>query len=147
MHGDKESARLDAVIRQIGPQTVAGHTKFVLDQDRVHPEDILDALRLRWGDDARDLAQCGCVTGGVGTSCRYERLHLFRLCQSYGGLHIRHSVVETEVLMPEMPLLGEGVIAQNPGQLGQLGVIGRDHAPFAGGDDLVGVEAKTAGVP
>ncbi len=42
--------------------------------------------------------------------------------------------------------MAEGVVAQVPGQLGNLAVVGRDHAALARGDDLVAVEAKAGGI-
>ncbi len=38
------------------------------------------------------------------------------------------------------------MVAQVAGQSGNLLVVGGDHASFAGGDDLVGVEAETASI-
>src|SRR5262249_2282741 len=56
--GNEEATRLDAALRQRGPQLVAAAAEGLLDADRIHPEDAPRLRRLRRQDQPRN----GCKT-------------------------------------------------------------------------------------
>src|SRR5689334_7555026 len=56
--GNEEAARLDAALRQRGPQLVAAAAEGLLDADRIHPEDAPGLRRLPRQDQPRN----GCKT-------------------------------------------------------------------------------------
>ena len=71
-----------------------------------------------------------------------DLLDLVALNQAHRGLITSHPKIVTGDLMAK-PRRGERQIPQQHQFLGQLRIAGNDHSAFAGGDNFVGVKAKT----
>ncbi len=102
-----------------------------------------------------ESGQAALVDAGVSRAQGMQALDFFELAQADGGLHVAEVVLEAglEHLVIPAPLfgvaipgvLGDAVQAEHAHALGQGGVVGGDHAAFAGGDVLGGVEAEGRG--
>jgi hypothetical protein len=68
------------------------------------------------------------------------------LSQTNRCLDVRQSEVEPELLVQEPPPWKEGQVPEVAQSVGEGFVVGDDHATFAAGDELVGIEAEAAEV-
>jgi len=72
--------------------------------------------------------------------------HALQLAKADGRLQVGEAEVVAELGVIEAAMRKEAEIAQASCLLGICGVIGEDHAAFAGRDELVGVKAEDADV-
>ena len=79
-------------------------------------------------------------------SARQQFILVYHLSTTDRRLQIGHAVVEADDGMIVAALLGHAVVAQRGGLFRPLLVIGDDHAPLTGRNDLVGIEAEAADI-
>ena len=63
------------------------------------------------------------------------------------SLQVGHAIVEAHELVPEVAIGAKGMVAQIPGEFGDLTVVGGNHPPFTRGNNLIAIEAKARGIP
>ena len=88
----------------------------------------------------------GRLVAGVEAALGGQKVRqLLQLGAAEGGVEVGQAVVEAGLVVDIGPGVGQlGGGGQVLGAPGQVGVVGEDGAPAAGGDDLVAVEAEDA---
>ena len=86
MHWDKKGSGLDPMLGQVGPQLIAGHTKLIFYQNRVHPEHVFGPVRFRRRHDTGNVFEKVGVKGGIPTAVVDKIVQLFGLGQANCGL-------------------------------------------------------------
>ena len=113
------------------------------DADGVLVPDVFAPGELARGDDGLDAGEEFVEARGVGAALFVAGVELLELEVAEGGGGFRHAVVPAELFGDVALALALG--AEHAGAIGD-GVVARgEHAAFAGGEVLGGVEAEAAG--
>ncbi len=119
--------------------------------DRIQMPRRIDLGSNRRRNDLRDLAKCGRITFRDLPAPRQIRLQLLQLLNAQGTSNVGQPVVEAQQHHLVMPLPGglplprvaaDAVIAKAAQRLGELRIVGRDHAAFPGRDVLHRMKAE-----
>lgn len=147
MHGVEERARPYSIFRQSLHGGLSVHPLVLIQNKTVDPIDVVGVIGMGKGElDAFEPLQEFGVAGAHASLAGDEIIQTFQLGEAQGGLHVGHAQIPAQALVDEALVRHEAEVAQAAAGLGQLLVVGDDHAAFAGGDVLVGVEAEGADI-
>src|SRR5437868_11755711 len=95
--------------------------------------------------DSRNIRKQFVVGGSDPPFLGDETIYLGKLRQAEGCLHAGHPEIVGWYFVVKSGF-PESEVAQESQPLGKLRIVGDDHPPLAGGDDLVGIEAEAGHV-
>jgi len=146
VYSEKERACVNAFCLELCSKGFGIHTCGFIKDYAVHPINLPGPGFFNRKLEAGDALEAFRVGLSHPAFPGDDLFHTFQLAKADGRLHVGEAEIVAKFGVVEAAVREEAEIAQASCLLRIGGVIGEDHAAFAGGDELVGVKAEDADV-